>query len=387
MKSPTRGVYIKLFSLLSISFIGCVEPYPAPDIGENVSILVIDGFINATDASATVRLTKAVKLSANDEYPGEKGAIVTIRSESGDTFTLIEQDSGRYSADELAIDPSTRYQLNVRTSDNRDFISDYVTVTQTPPIDSVTWRAEEDGVTILVNTHDDTESSHYYHWSFLETWEYHAPFPSYYTNVNGMVVVRPPGEMPYYCYRTVPSTKILVESTLRLSKDVVRDYPITYMRAGSSRLSVLYSSLVSQRVIEKAEYEFLLDLQRVTESVGGLFDSQPYEILGNIHSTESSVPVLGFFSAGSVQKQRIFLGYGDLPDHFQKREYHGCPIDTVCVIYRSDLKCTIDLAGIPERSYLVADLFPRFPGYTMTTKPCADCRTQGGVLTKPDFWP
>ena len=381
------GHHVNVFSIFSILFIGCVEPYSPPDVGDGVSIVVVDGFINATEGSATVRLTKAVPLTAKDEYPAEKGADVTIRSETGDTFHLAEKDSGRYSVHGLTVDPSTKYQLIIRTAGNRDFISDYITVTQTPPIDSVTWRGEEDGVTFLVNTHDDTQRSRYYNWHYTETWEYHAPLPSFYTNVNGFVFVRKPQEMLYTCYSTVPSTKIVVGSTVRLSEDVVRDFPLTYIQSGSSRISIIYSILVRQRVIDKTEYEFLQDLQRVTESVGGLFDSQPYEILGNIHSTDPSVPVLGFFSAGFVQEERVFLRWQDLPDYLLKWHYQTCRQDTVCSILRPDLRCVIDLASLPDNSYLVADLNPQFPGYTVTSKSCADCRVQGGVLTKPDFWP
>jgi len=380
------GHYVIVFSLISIFFIGCVEPYFPPDTGENVSIVVVDGFINATEGSATVRLTRAVPLTAQDEYPAEKGADVTIRSENGDSYSLVEGDSGRYSVHGLTVDPSTRYQLSIRTG-KREFISDYITVMQTPAIDSVTWRPEEDGVTFLVNTHDDTKSSHYYNWNYIETWEYNAPLPSYYTNVNGFVYVRKPQDMLYTCYSTVPSTKIVVGSTVRLSEDVVRDFPLTYIKSGSSRISIIYSILVRQRVIDQTEYEFLQDLQRVTESVGGLFDSQPYEILGNIHSTDPSVPVLGFFSAGFVQEERVFLRRQDLPDHLLKWPYSTCRQDTVCSILRPDLRCVIDLASLPDNSYLVADLNPNFPGYTVTSKACADCRVQGGVPTKPDFWP
>ena len=377
-----------LHFFIAIVVIGCIEPYQAPDIGENISIMVVDGFINATEGSATVRLTKAIALSKKDEYPAEKGADVKIASENGNSFVLLEQDSGRYYADGLTVDPSTRYQVSIRTSDSRHYISDYISVAQTPPIDSVTWRPEEEGVSILVNTHDDSNSSRYYKWDYVETWEYHSPYPSYYTNVGpSEVVVRKPEEMLYYCYKTVPSTKIVVGSTVRLSNDVVRDLTLTYMERGSSRLSIMYSILVRQRVIDKIEYEFLQDLQRVTESVGGLFDSQPYEILGNIRSMDPSIPVLGFFSAGFINEQRIFLRFIDLPDHLRKTPYTYCHLDTVCSVLRPDLRCVMDLASLPLNSYLVADLNPLFPGYSMTSKSCADCRVQGGVLTKPDFWP
>lgn len=227
------GLIAKHF-FIAFVVIGCIEPYSAPDIGENISIMVVDGFINATEGSATVRLTKAIALSKKDEYPAERGAQIKITSENGNSFVLLEQDSGRYYADGLTVDPSTRYQLTIRTSDNREYISDNISVMRTPAIDSVTWRPEDEGVTILVNTHDETKSSRYYKWDYIETWEYHAPYPSYLTNVGPplYVVSRKPEEMPYYCYKTVPSTKIVVGSTVRLGDDVVRDLPLTYMEAG-----------------------------------------------------------------------------------------------------------------------------------------------------------
>lgn len=380
------GIYA-LSSSLIILAMGCIEPYPPPDIGENVSILVVDGFINATDSSATVQLTKAVALSEPESYPAEKGAAVSIHSEKGDSYALIEQDSGRYSASGLPIDPSTKYQLSIHTAGNRDYISDFVSVTQTRPIDSVTWRPEEEGITILVNTHDDTDGSRYYLWDYIETWEYRAPYPSAYTNVNGQVILRKQEDIAYICYRTLQSTKITVGSTARLSADVVRDFPVTYVKATDSRVSATYSILVRQRVIEKRHYEYMQDLQRVTESVGGLFDSQPYEILGNILSADPSIPVLGYFSAGLISEQRIFVRRADLPEYLHIRQYHYCHLDTVCTFPNPTLTCITDIPSLPDYSYIVSDLSPGYPGYTMTTRACADCRAQGGVLARPDFWP
>ena len=189
--------------------------------------------------------------------------------------------------------------------------------------------------------------------------------------------------MAQTCYKTEPSTKIIVGSTGRLTDDVVRDFPLTYIQSGTNRISILYSIIVRQRVIDKIEYEFLQDLQRVTESVGGLFDSQPYEILGNIRAEDPSIPVLGFFSAGFVEEKRSFVRFTDLPDHLQKWPYHYCELDTMCSVsasLRPDLRCTIDIDNMPENSYLVASLAPYFPGYSYTDARCADCRFQGGSI-------
>ena len=377
---------------LVVSAVACVEPYPAPDVSENLSILVVDGFLDGTNGVATVRLTHTTKLIDDEEFPAEKGADVTIKSEFGDFFTLTELDSGRYRAEGLAINPAVRYQLLIDTKGGDQYISDYVIVKDSPPIDSVTWRPDGDGVSIMANTHDDTGESKYYRWDYVETWEYHAPFLSSFKVVDGEVIYRQPQELVYACYQTVPSTKILVTSSVRLEDDVIRDFKLTYIPRVSSRISVMYSILVKQRVIEEAEFEFWQDLQRVTESLGGLFDSQPYEIVGNIHHVKDpSTKVLGYFSAGFVKEQRMFLGYLDLPNELQKRPYHGCQVDTVCVIRTPSTiqNCSIDVPNLPPNSFLLGPLTegPSIWGYTRGSEQCSDCREQGGVLTRPDFWP
>ena len=375
---------------LIISLGACVEPYPAPDVAEDLSILVVDGSIDATNGIATVRLSHTTKLKEESGSPAERGALVSIRTESGDSFMLTELDSGKYLADGLSINVLEKYQLYIRTSGGNEYVSDYVTVKETPPIDSVTWRPDGDGISIMVNTHDETAQSQYYRWEFVETWEYRAPFQALYKVVDGQAVYRNQDEFFNTCYQTVPSTRILLASTVRLNEDVVKNFQLTYIPRVSSRLSVMYSILVKQRVIEKAEFEFWQDLQRVTESLGGLFDSQPYEIVGNIHQVhDPSNTVLGYFSAGLVKEQRKFVGFYDLPLELRKRPFHGCNQDTVCVIITPGLRCVIDVPNLPPNAFLVTALMngPSVWGYTLASDECADCREQGGVLTRPEFWP
>jgi len=382
---------VKRLIFISIVVTGCVEPYSPPAINKNISIVVVDGFINGTDGSATVRLTKAVALIEEDEYPTVTGAVVKIRSEKGDSYTLSEEGSGQYTAHGLIVDPATKYQLTIHTSGDGDIISDYISLTQTPPIDSITWRPDEAGITIYVNTHDDTKRSRYYHWDYVETWNYQSPYMSQFTKLNGEIISREPKDLTSICYKTVPSTNIVVGSTVRLSEDVVHDLPLTYIPQEDSKLSILYSILVRQRVIEETEYKFWQDLQKVTESVGGLFDSQPYEILGNVHAMDGSVPVLGYFSAGFMAEKRLFVSLQDLPKELQKRPFNGCHLDSVCLIAGPSVpfQCAIDVPNLPENSYLISTitLDGALLGYTMSTMACADCRVQGGVLEKPDFWP
>jgi Domain of unknown function (DUF4249) len=383
----------KLIGIALVVLAGaCVEPYPAPDIAGELSILVVDGFMNGSDGVATVRLSHTIKLTEEGEPPDEKGATVSIRTAAGDSFILTEQGSGTYMAEGLAIDTNKQYQLYIKTKGGEEYISDYVSIKDTPPIDSVAWRSDGDGVSVMVNTHDVTGQSKYYRWDYVETWEYESPYVSLFKVINKQAVYRDQDDFIFKCYRTVPSTKIFVGSSVRLEEDVIRDYPLIYLPRGSGKISIMYSIMVGQRAIDRTEYEFWQDLQRVTESLGGLFDSQPYEIVGNVHHvSDPSTPVLGYFSAGFVQKQRMFLDFYDLPTELQKRPYSGCQPDTICVLRGPSTlhACVNDLPGLPDNTPLVTALYdgPSVWGYTMGSKYCTDCREQGGVLTKPDFWP
>jgi hypothetical protein len=80
--------------------------------------------------------------------------------------------------------------------------------------------------------------------------------------------------------------------------------------------------MVNQRAIERAEYEFWQDLQRVTESLGGLFDSQPYEIVGNVHHvSDPSTLFLDISAPDSYKSNGCLWSFMILPPELQKRPY------------------------------------------------------------------
>jgi hypothetical protein len=353
--------------------------------------LVVDGFLNTTDGLATVRLLHAKALSDPGVSTPETNATVTISSENGSAITLEEETPGVYTKTGIVADVTKKYQLTIKTIDHQIYRSDEIVLKQTPPMDSVVWKAKDNGLDILVNTHDDTGNTQYYRWDYTETWEYHAPHFSAYKLVNKEAVYREPGDQTYRCWRTVASTRILVGSSIQLSEDVIRNFPLVFIPLGSQKTSIKYSMLVQQRALTESEFNFWKDIQSITESLGGLFDTQPYQVTGNVyHSGDPSIPVLGFFGGGSVQQTRMYVDFYELPGHLQKLPLSYCALDTVCVYKdpRANLPCSIDLPNLWENALLVAPLFngPQRWAYTLATPECADCRLQGGNLSKPHFW-
>jgi len=376
----SRSLFPSLLVLVS-----CVAPYE-PDLrADTFDILVVDGFINSTNNSATVRLSKAVPLSEDVQPSQDIVATVNIEDDGGTTFTLTNQGLGYYSLENIALDASKKYRLHVYSQSDHEYISDFIELNSTPPIDSVVWKPDDGGISIYVNTHDPSAKSGYYSWNYTETWEYTSTFFSSYKLIDGEAFSRTPEEYIYSCWSTERSTDILVGSTNLLSEDVVRNFPLTFIPGESSKLALRYSIEVEQRVLSREAYDFWIQLEKTTESLGGLFDPLPSQVLGNIRDSGASTdPVLGYFSGGAVNKQRIFIDFADLP-----REILSIYRPRRCVLEDVSSIPVEELRGTPNSVLLIDPVYVQGVGivaYTTAANYCIDCRMLGGTNKRPEFW-
>lgn len=362
----------------------CVEPYDPPVNDSDVSFLVVDGFINASNGVASVTLTRTQPVASFEPTPVESGAQLFIEEKNGLKYRLSESGNGKYSGIVPDIDFETQYRLLITTNNDKQYTSGFISLQQTPVIDSISYRYTRDGLELSVSTHDLAGQSKYYRWKYIETYEYNSNFNSVYmfTSV-GVVDYRPPLQSIYTCWKTTRSTNILVGSTERLEESVVSRFPLTIIPDGAKQLSRKYSILVQQQTLSLEGYNYWLNLQKSTERLGGLFDPLPSEVSGNLQSvTNPEQTVIGFFSGGTVDEKRIFIAPADLPDEMGPYNYRNplCVADTILVA---------DLGNFLGSTLLVDGIYPlRGPiiGYTTSSKPCVDCRDWGGVTVKPDFW-
>jgi hypothetical protein len=377
--------------LLAIS--SCVETYEAPKTLEDVEVLVIEGFLNGTSKEVVVNISHAQSLGSNESPEMETHAVVSIHLDDGTQIALAQSSDGVYTRTNLDIDPKRKYQLRVFTP-TASYESDFVDLQQAPPIGTVEIEPREDrtALEVLVSSEDPTGSTRYYRWDFIETWEYTALFRSDFQLVNRSPVPRPAGEGVYRCYRSQSSTRILVGTSVHLSGDVINDQLIATIPVGDQRTAARYSIEVEQRGISKDEFEYLKQLQQSTEGMGGLFDPLPSQLYGNVKNIDNnSVPVLGYFSAGSTHKMRTFFTRSDLPESMKVLPGMGtCKQDTICVAIPNPygLKCNTELKTMTGKEVITGTLFKEFEtiGFLWSTPECADCRTQGGVTKMPDFW-
>jgi hypothetical protein len=369
----------RIYAVLMLAGTSCLEPYNPPEITDSVDILVVDGFINSSDNSATVRLTKATPLSdISAEDPAVDG-FVQIEDENGFFQTLNAVENGYYKLSQLQLSDNTKYRLSIERSNGKRYYSDFITLTACPPIDSLTWAAstQSEGINVFVNTHDDTGQSKYFQWTFDETWEYTSRYGSFYKLVNGVIL--PQDINVFRCWISKPSTQILIGSTTRLSTDIIRDFPLMFIPFRSQKVSVRYSILVQQRTLTKEAFDFWTQLKKSTESLGSLFDPLPSQVLGNMHSaTDASEPVLGYFSGGQVTSKRLFIRFVELPPELRLPPLIPCSIDSL----------TFDAITRNPDTYLIAPYGTPFPigFYRSLGRNCMDCRDEGGDIIKPAFW-
>jgi hypothetical protein len=358
-----------------IALTGCLEPYQPPEITQDIGVLVIDGFVNLTDRTARVQLSRTTPVSGKKDPPPEHGATVSLSAVGSSSFISLPESntiSGLYQVGGLNLDISKKYKLRVRTSKSKVYFSDEVEFKPSPQIDSMYWEVTDDGVQIYAATHDPFNNSKYYQWDFVETFQHRSFYYAGWKVVNngGAIVPRPPAEQVYDCWTTQGSTKILIASTASLRQDIITRFPILFIPKESIKISVTYSMLLQQRVIDENSYLFWQQLQKTSESIGGLFDSYPAQVTGNLHNeSNSSEAVLGYFRGGAITTKRIFIDFKkDLPASFYVDRALSCP-----------LVFSDPTTGGTNTAFVTHEV--------TSYGSCVDCRYDGGHTSKPDFWP
>lgn len=370
------------FAFLVLVMASCVEPFDIPVRNEDVSLLVVDGFINTNTNTATVTLSRAIPLSSTSAFPRELNASVFIEEEGGQETQLLDLTNGVYERKHPAFVNGKRFRLRIVTESQKEYTSAYITTKTTPPIDELSWTASKQGVTITLNTEDPEGKTNYYRWEYTETWKYEATFSSEYKLVGGAAAIRPANEYIKTCYATDLSSEINTGTTINFTSDKLVGHELTMIPFLSPKTRLHYSILVKQYALSKEGYEYWQQLSVNTESLGGLFDPQPSQLRGNItRSDDVNEPVIGYFDGGSVSEKRLFIKYSDLPAYLQVVPFDaGCtqefiPVDSVYTLGASFLLTHAVYAG------------PVIIGYDYTSHDCADCTRQGGTTEKPSFWP
>jgi len=377
-------------SLIFIGFFifGCKDEYHPTVKSSPTGYLVVEGFINSGREPTTITLSRTRSLDSTAAAP-EHNALVSIEGENSGSFPLYESGNGNYISSSLQLNPGEKYRLRIKTQMGEEYISDFSSYRVTPDIDSLSWKRDNNGVKIFINTHDDQIQPGYYYWKYEETWEFHS---RYYNSLEWVydshhipiaVAYKNPDQSIdtsiYKCWKTVNSSNINVGSSEKLSRNDIY-FQIMSIEPESEKLSVLYSLNVKQYAISNDAYLYLQKLKINTEEIGSIFAAQPSELTGNIHcTTDSSEIAIGFIEVSQEKQKRLYIKNSQLPDW----NYH-MPCATIIVGNGADA-IQKDGAGLPTIPY-AADLFGIHSFYDSYDPNCVDCTLRGSNV-RPSFWP
>ena len=403
---------ICLLIWLVVIVAGCKKPYNPVILSTSASYLVVEGVVNSGSDSTFIKLSRTVKLSGKTSASPELNAIVIVEGDQKTSYPLQETGRGNYSCAGLNLDNSHKYRLSIKTSNNQQYLSDFVEVVNSPPIDSISHDIQGTvsgpGLNIYANTHDQSNKVHYFRWDYQETWIIHPAFQSFFKS-NGDTVLRRDlvNDNIYTCWLNDTSSNIVLGSSAKLSRDVILNNPIISIASTSEKLGDEYSINVKQYALTTDAYNFFVNLKKNTEQLGSIFDAQPSEIGGNIHSVSNPLePVIGYISVGGTSSQRIFIKKGELPVPWVftpfyagcllvKDEEHMLPccyfsiFDGIANINQVDEFINFNKDGGNSNPVIPIDAIvrPGQPpvGYTAAIKECADC-TLRGTNKMPVFW-
>lgn len=372
------------------AFFTCRKPYQPAVINVDYNYLVVDGVVNANTGGVTsITLSRTRNLNDSVVAPKpELSAVVRIEAADGTGYTLSSLGNGVYNSAALNLNPSAKYRLKIATSNGSIYESDYVSVKQTPPVDSVTWKQKLDSpnkaVTVFVHTHDPQNKTLFYSWDYVETWQYEAPLNgSLGLNSQGQIFYTDANTQTFNCWGTTFSKNISTASSESLAQDVISYAPVTVIPQNDEKMAVRYSINVKQYGLTKEAYNYWEIIKKSSQQSGSIFDPQPAQVIGNIRCISNpGEPVIGFVSASYITEKRKFIDKSELTDwHFANAPGNRCIADTV-------------LAGNNFPVFPYADT-TYGPYYFITTpklylivarKICLDCRRRGGTNSKPAFW-
>lgn len=382
----------KVYCFFIVLFLGlsCKEAYNVPSPSPPTGYLVVEGFINSDGGQTSIILTRTTKLYDSVDIVYEHNAAVSVEGENNESFPMYESNFGVYLSSPLSLNSNEKYRLHIRTSDGKDYLSDFSPVKATPPIDSVSWK-RENGVQVYINTHDPQNNTRYYQWKYAQTWEFHS---AYYNNlkyiydhttqkllgVDFKIPTQDIDTLIYKCWKTVNSTSITLGSSEKLAQDIIY-LPLIHIEPAAEQISVLYSVNVRQYALSHEAYLFFQKIKKNTEQLGSVFDPQPSELQGNIHCTTNPTEVVvGFVEVSQERVQRIFIKRDQVPDWGYRAGCTEVEIDNntdSIAKYGGGL-----VPGVPSKLTPLGGI----EKFYASENRCIDC-TLRGTNQRPSFWP
>jgi hypothetical protein len=379
--------YILLLFFLLLGMSACVSPFD-PNITKYENLLVVDGELSNLKGPYQVRLSRSYKFDDNFAEP-VTGALIKIIDSNGSEASLKETDKGVYTTVDSTFQGivGNSYKVSITLGDEV-YESDFETLKKPIPIDRIYWEYQQkedgtNGIQLLLDSHDSTNSTHYYAWMFDDTWRFRVPID---------VAGKPEWKE---CYKYFSSTNFDIASSTNRVGDIIHRHPLLFCSEKTNRLYLRYTILAKQFSLSEQAYKFFDKLISINHNQGTLFDPIPYTLVGNIKNIRNKdIPVLGYFLVVGASEKRIFIDRSELPKAYDPTDgFDDCNtlmlnISPELTNYRDDklVDSVMNLGYTVYESYLISiSEGTMVRQLNMAKAPCYNCMLNGKSEV-PDFW-
>ena len=375
--------YLLALSLFILS--GCIEEFEADIPEEDSSLLVVEGTI-CSGKMNTFILSRTQPVNSSYTPRVIVGAKVSVRGSDGSEYRAEESD-GSYACWIESLNPDVAYSLHIET-DGEVYESEPQNPLRTEQIADVhgVQDTPESDIDILITPEAPFESDHanYYSWTYDETWEVQSDYTTnVFYDIELMESVIKPNQFPWRGWKDATSSAIMVGGSANYGGQHIQNlklYDIGHHL--DERMYHRYTSLVHQRAITKAEYEYELARRQAGLEMGGLFTPQPSALPTNIHCLTANRHVIGFVGCSmNTSEYRFFLDASDyairLPVHDDTREWLTNPQSWLCrqMVESGMFLCVWEISGTTGSLETA-----------WATEQQLDVRYKGAYIEKPDFW-
>ncbi|GAB3166171.1 hypothetical protein GCM10027291_11170 [Telluribacter humicola] len=304
---------------------GCVTPYEA-EIHDPPASIVVQGRITNLPGPYSIKIVVPASNAYKGLSFGVEKAKVYITDNEGNHEDLVEQkEPGLYQTTTLQGVTGRVYQLHIEAK-GKKYESKPELLRSVNPIERVydetfrsfeplTGRERLGGWKVYVDTKDPSESGNYYRWNWIR---YKL------TDVCATIDV-PPGNPAFrfpccgYCWdilRCLGPDCISLRSDALINGNTINRQLITEVPVEC--LDRVYLE-VEQQSISRDAYVYWKATRQMLQNTGGVFDSAPTAVPGNIVcTTDPDEQVFGLFEVAGITRK------GHLVDRTQA-EYSNCP--------------------------------------------------------------
>ena len=374
-----------LFTFLLFSFTGCIEEFEAdvPDTESN--LLMVEGTISSGKL-CTFRLSWTEPINGYTAPRWSIDAKLSVRGTDGSIYET-EGDYGKYTCQLGDLNPDVEYYLHIEV-DGDVYESDPQKPLRTEKIADVrgVQETKESNIDILVTPAEpfDNSKTNYYSWTYDETWEVRPEYTTVIAyDVKKETCVVTGNLWPNRGWKDAASESVMIGSSNSYEGQHIKQLKIYEVDNSSQRMFYKYSSLIHQRAISKAEYEYEQARLQASEEMGGLFTPQPSALPSNIHCKTAKKRAIGYIGCSlNTSDYRLFLVDKDF---YIERPLKKSDLVVADEPTPSDCKKLID-SGL----YLVDWNDERYMGGILQTtwayRYQLDVTIYGCYTEKPDYW-